>query len=135
MSPELRIDPREARPIWRQIEESILRWVASGAVAAGEAIPSVRDLARQLRINPATVAKAYQRLTEAGMLETRRGEGTFVAEAPPGLTRAQRKAQLVEAAGRLATVTTALGGTKSEAIEALETALRELERQRKEPRG
>jgi GntR family transcriptional regulator len=63
--------------------------VASGALRPGDPLPSVRDLAREQRINPNTVAKAYQRLAEAGVLESRRGEGTFVAERPPAMPQAQ----------------------------------------------
>ena len=53
MSPKLRIDTQDPRPIWRQIEEGITHWVATGALAAGAAVPSVRDMARELRVNPA----------------------------------------------------------------------------------
>ena len=62
----LSVDPRDARPIWRQIEDGMRRLVASGALPVGTAVPSVRELARELRINPATVSKAYQRLTADG---------------------------------------------------------------------
>ena len=55
-----------------------------------------------LRINPATVAKAYQRLTDAGVLTVRRGEGTYVADAPPAMSKAERARILSEAAGRYA---------------------------------
>lgn len=78
MERTLRVDPSDSTPIWSQIEEGVRRLVASGALAAGAAVPSVRELARELRVNPATVAKAYQRLCEAELLVVRRGEGTFV---------------------------------------------------------
>ena len=88
--PHLRIDPADATPIWSQIEEGLRRLVASGALAPGAAVPSVRDLARDLRINPATVAKAYQRLTEAGVLTVRRGDGTYVADSTAGDEQGER---------------------------------------------
>jgi len=122
----LRIDTSDPRPIWRQIEEGVTNQVASGALAAGDAVPSVRDLARELRVNPATVAKAYQRLSDAGLLETRRGDGTYVAEAPPELTRRQRRERMVEAARRLAAVAAALGADRAEAAAALEEAWKEV---------
>ena len=87
MPPTLHIDPRDARPIWRQIEEGVQHLVARGALPAGALVPSVRDLARELQVNPATVSKAYQRLTDAGVLAVRRGDGTYVSDAPPILTR------------------------------------------------
>lgn len=127
MAPTLRIDTRDPRPIWRQIEEGITRWVATGTLVAGAAVPSVRDMARELRVNPATVSKAYQRLVDGGLLETRRGEGTFVCEGPPELTRAERRQQLVEAATHLAAVAAALGATRAESVAALDAARARLE--------
>ena len=111
----LRIDPGDAIPIWRQIEEGVRRLVASGALPASGPVPSVRDLARELRVNPMTVSKAYQRLTEAGILEVRRGEGTFVAAAPPTLARGERSRALREAAARYVSVAATLSVTSDEA--------------------
>ena len=118
----LRIDPSDATPIWSQIEEGLRRLVASGALQPGIAVPSVRDLARDLRINPATVAKAYQRLTDAGILSVRRGDGTYVADSPPAMSRAERSRILREAATRYASLASTLGVSPEEAAEALTAA-------------
>ncbi len=118
----LRIDPTDATPIWSQIEEGVRRLVASGSLKPGAPVPSVRDLARDLRINPATVAKAYQRLTEAGVLAVRRGEGTYVAEAPPAMSRAERARILRESAGRYANLAATLGVTRDDAEETFRAA-------------
>jgi GntR family transcriptional regulator len=123
----LTIDQASATPIWRQIEEGIARLVAGGALVAGSAVPSVRELARELRINPATVAKAYRRLVDARLLTVRRGEGTFVAAAPPPMAGSERQRLLAEAASRLAVVGLTLGGNLDEAESALRRAWRELE--------
>ena len=120
----LRIDPSDASPIWSQIEEGVRRLVASGALAPGAAVPSVRDLARELRINPATVAKAYQRLTDAGVLTVRRGDGTYVADAPPAMGRVERSRILREAATRYASLAATLGVGQAEAAGALDAAWR-----------
>src|SRR2546426_12288675 len=96
----LHVDASDSTPIWSQIEEGLRRLVASGGLAPGAAVPSVRDLARELRINPATVAKAYQRLSEQGFLAVRRGEGTFVTERPPALGKTARRERLRDAAHR-----------------------------------
>jgi GntR family transcriptional regulator len=118
----LRIDPKDPAPIWSQIEEGVRRLVASGALAPGAAIPSVRDLARELNVNPATVAKAYQRLTEAGVLEVRRGDGTYVAQAPPPMSRSERSKILRDAATRYASLASTLGIDEDEAAKALVAA-------------
>jgi GntR family transcriptional regulator len=124
----LRIDPSDATPIWSQIDEGIRRLVASGALKPGAPVPSVRDLAKELRINPATVARAYQRLTDAGILAVRRGEGTYVAEHPPVMPRSERARILREAATRYASLAATLGIAREEAAEALDTAWRSLEK-------
>ena len=117
--PSLRIDPSDATPIWSQIEEGIRRLIASGALKPGAPVPSVRDLASELRINPATVAKGYQRLTEAGILTVRRGDGTYVADAPPSMSKAERARILREAATRYASLAATLGVDEGEAAEIL----------------
>ncbi len=119
----LHVDPRDAVPIWKQIEHGIRRLVASGALQPGAPVPSVRDLSRELRVNPNTVAKAYQRLAEAGVLAVRRGEGTYVADAPPAMPRAERHRALREGASRYASVAVTIGATGEEAVEELESAL------------
>ncbi len=119
----LHVDPKDAVPIWKQIEHGVRRLVASGALVAGAALPSVRDLSRELRVNPNTVAKAYQRLTDAGILAVKRGEGTYVAEAPPAMPRAERQRILREGASRYASVAVTIGATGEEAVDELESAL------------
>ena len=118
----LRIDPASATPIWSQIEEGVRRLVASGALKPGAVVPSVRELARDLRVNPATVAKAYQRLTDAGVLTVRRGDGTYVADAPPPMSRAERARILRDAAARYASLAATLGVDENEAARALADA-------------
>ncbi len=122
MPPLLRIDPRDARPIWRQIEEGVRHLVARGALPAGMLVPSVRDLARDLQVNPATVSKAYQRLTDAGVLAVRRGEGTFVAATPPPLEDARRNVRLLEEAVRYASLAVTLGAGREEAVATFDAA-------------
>jgi GntR family transcriptional regulator len=118
----LKIDPKDAVPIWKQIEEGVRRLAASGTLAPGSAVPSVRDLARELGVNPMTVSKAYQRLTEAGVLDVRRGAGTFVAAAPPGMTKSERIRLLCEAATRFVTAAAPLGVPVEEAVREVQAA-------------
>ena len=118
----IRIEPSDPTPIWSQIEEGLRRLVASGILPPGASVPSVRDLASELRINPATVARAYQRLTEAGVLTVRRGDGTYVAEKPPMMGKTERARILREAAVRYASLAAILGVTAEAAVEAVEAA-------------
>jgi len=123
---KLHVDPRDAVTIWKQLEDGVRRLVASGALLPGEVVPSVRELARDLRINPATAAKAYQRLTDAGILHVRRGEGTFVADAPPALGAKVRSKAITEAALRYASVAVTLGASEEETSETARTAYQQL---------
>ena len=121
-APRIRVDPTLPTPIWSQIEEAVRYLVASGALRPGDALPSVRDLAREQRINPNTVAKAYQRLVEAGILETRRGEGTFVAEHPPAMPAGEKARLLREGATRFSSLAVNLGATQAEAVATVQAA-------------
>jgi len=70
-------------PIYRQIVDQVRRLVAGGQLAPGDSLPSVREVAQQLTVNPMTVSKAYGLLEIEGLLERRRGIGMAVAERPP----------------------------------------------------
>lgn len=118
----LRIDPRDAVPVWKQIEEGVRRLVGAGSLRPGGVVPSVRDMARELRVNPMTVSKAYQRLADAGVLEVRRGEGTFVASGPPQMSRGEKTRTLREAASRYVAVSLTLAFSKDEATREVATA-------------
>ena len=107
-------------PIWKQIEDGVRRLVASGELPPEGPVASVRELAKTLRVNPATVARAYQRLTDAGLLVVRRGEGTFVAAAPPAMRAAERSRELDAVAARFAMVAASLGATQDEAEQSLD---------------
>jgi GntR family transcriptional regulator len=122
----LQIDPSDATPIWAQIEEGMRRLVASKALPPGAAVPSVRDLARDLSVNPATVAKAYHRLTDAGVFVVRRGEGTYVAASPAPLPRGERARVLKEGAARFASLAMTSGAPLDEARSELDSAWKAL---------
>lgn len=117
----LDVDPSAAAPIWRQIEDGVRRLVASGALPAGAAVPSVRELARALRVNPATVSKAYRRLTEAGLLTVRRGEGTFVTDLTVEERTAEQQRLLDRGASDYIQVATRIGADRASAVRAVES--------------
>ncbi len=71
-------DWNDQEPIYLQLKNLVLRQIVRGILPEGEAVPSVRQVAAQERINPITVSKAYQMLVDAELLEKRRGLGMFV---------------------------------------------------------
>ncbi|MDH3628912.1 MAG: GntR family transcriptional regulator [Acidobacteriota bacterium] len=77
---DLRIDPTDAVPIYAQVVDQIKALIASRALRPGDPMPSVRELAVNLRINRNTASKAYQTLEAEGILASRQGQGTVVAE-------------------------------------------------------
>lgn len=123
------INLSNAAPIWRQIEEGMRRMISLGTLSPGDAVPSVRDLAQQLRVNPNTVARAYQRLTDAGVFSVRRGEGTFVADAPAQLKKSERNETMRDAAARYAGTALSVGASIDEACAELEHAYERLTRE------
>jgi GntR family transcriptional regulator len=75
------VDPQwdESQPIYRQLRDRVVAMMLEGVLKEGEALPSVRQVATEYRLNPLTVLKAYQQLADEGLVEKRRGLGMFVA--------------------------------------------------------
>jgi GntR family transcriptional regulator len=78
----------ESQPIYRQLRDRVVAMMLEGTLQEGEALPSVRQVATEYRLNPLTVLKAYQALSDEGLVEKRRGLGMFVA---PGASTALMK--------------------------------------------
>ena len=76
----IHLNSRDPRPIYEQIMDNLRRLIVSGGIAPGERLPSVRELASQLAINPNTIQRAYRELENQGYLVTLPGKGTFAAE-------------------------------------------------------
>jgi len=76
----VQLNYRDAKPIYEQIKDGLRKLVVSKALSAGEKLPSVRELASQLAINPNTIQRAYRELENEGYIYTLVGKGTFVAE-------------------------------------------------------
>ena len=81
------VDPRSHTPMYQQIIDDIKTRIARGAMASGSKLPSIRELAMDITINPNTIAKAYQELEREGVIEVIRGKGTFVASSTPAEVR------------------------------------------------
>jgi GntR family transcriptional regulator len=94
-----RLDPANGLALYEQIVRQLKFAVASGALAPGQMIPSVRELAQRLAVNPNTVARAYRDLQADGILEALRGEGLRVAARAAKKCRDDRRALLAERLG------------------------------------
>jgi len=76
----IQISSGSGEPIYTQVAEQINEAIAKGELASGDKLPAVRKLAAELVINPNTVARAYSRLEQAGLVTTKTGSGTFVSD-------------------------------------------------------
>jgi len=87
----------DSQPIYRQLRDRVVAMILDGALKEGDALPSVRNVAAEYRVNPLTVLKGYQELVDAGIVETRRGLGMFVkADARDVLLKGEREKFLSE---------------------------------------
>jgi GntR family transcriptional regulator len=87
----------DAQPIYRQLRDRVVTMILEGVLADGDALPSVRTVAAEYRLNPLTVLKGYQELVDEGLVEKRRGRGMFVREgACKALMKDERQAFLHE---------------------------------------
>ena len=91
------LDPRSPTPLYAQIAGTIRVAVAAGELESGQTLPSVRQLAMRLRVNPATVVQAYRDLEAEGFVEMRQGAGTFIRD----VNQSRRSAELETRAGQI----------------------------------
>jgi GntR family transcriptional regulator len=94
---DLQIATGSSVPIYRQIMDGLRQAIASGGLALGDQLPSVRSLAERLLLNPNTVARAYGELAREGIIEPRHGRGVFVARRRQVYTKAERSRRLERA--------------------------------------
>ena len=120
------INPSDARPIYRQIMDEIRRALVVGTLAPEDPLPSVRQLAGELRINPNTVQQAYRELEREGVVHVKRGLGTFASDVA---SRREERAELARSvAARALREAHRHGLTADELIEAVHDAARDEQR-------
>lgn len=120
----LSIDPKSGVPFYRQIIEQVKFAIASGDLKAGDRLPTVRQLAVDLSVNPNTVIRAYRELEIESLLDTQQGSGTFVSENRPKIDALERQRMLDQILTELLARASGYGLTLDEVLEGL--------RQRKE---
>jgi GntR family transcriptional regulator len=87
----IHIDETDPRPLYQQIADEVRRAIVLGTVMPGDAIPSVRQLSSELRVNPTTVQQAFRELEREGLVYVRRGQGTYVRDVPTRVTRREQR--------------------------------------------
>ena len=135
MGLHLLIDPASATPIYAQVVDQVRTLVATGTLRQGDRLPSVRDLAVELRVNRNTAAKAYRMLETDGVLETRAGHGTFVANGGTRWSRAERRRRVEKLLSRAVVEASHLSVSATDVRSLLEHQLRALLEQRKDSRS
>jgi GntR family transcriptional regulator len=118
---DLKIDFRSELPIYTQIVEQIRRLVANRSLLPGDQLPTVRQLATDLRVNFNTVARAYRLLDEAGLISTQQGRGTYIWDASPpaGASAPLQRQALAELTRRYMEEAAQLGFSPGEALQSV----------------
>jgi GntR family transcriptional regulator len=124
------IDSASGVPVYRQLIDQVQGGLAAGSLKPGDQLPTVRQVAVDLTINPNTVLRAYRELEIRGVLDTQQGTGTFVAERKHA-ANGQRERQLEQLISDFAARAGAGGFTIEQLIEALTERLRETHKRRK----
>jgi GntR family transcriptional regulator len=116
---EFRLDLHSGVPVYRQIIDQVMGGIAAGALSAGHQLPTVRQVAVDLSINPNTVMRAYRELEIRGILETQQGTGTFISHQKVKRDEVERRRQLGQLAAEFVSRAGAAGFTLEELLEEL----------------
>jgi GntR family transcriptional regulator len=123
------VDSNSGMPAYRQIMDQIGYYIASGVLVADAQLPSIRQLAKELRVNPSTVIKAYSELEHERIIEMRQGQGAFVAANPRTASAADREALLRKLVQPVAVQALQLNASPAAAARALRDEMERLQRQ------
>jgi GntR family transcriptional regulator len=118
------VDAKHPTPIYIQLDQGIRAAIATGRLSVGTQLPTVRQLAVELRVNANTVARVYADLERAGVVETRRGVGTFVAARQPAPAKKGREPELRALAERWAAEAAARGFEGADVVRELARVVR-----------
>jgi GntR family transcriptional regulator len=120
----IRLDTASFVPIYEQIKSGIRGRIAGDVLKPGAALPSIRDLAADLLVNPNTVARAYRELEQEGVITTRQGKGCYVSDRPGSIVRAEKEAALGRIVARAVEEAVKLGYPDEEIRQAVEKGLK-----------
>ncbi|NOX59018.1 MAG: GntR family transcriptional regulator [Planctomycetes bacterium] len=129
------VDPSRSEAVYAQVMHEIRQRIARGLLNAGDRLPTVRDLAQTLVVNPNTVGKAYQLLESEGVISTRRGVGTFVADVSPKLSLSARRERVNELLDRLLTEAYHMGFNQDSLMDTIEKRMKSFQTSGSRRRG
>ena len=121
------INPHSGMPVYRQMIDQVKYYVASDALKAGDQLPSIRELAQSLAINPTTVVRVYTELEREGVIEMRHGKGAFVTATGRRMTASEREQTLRLLARHLAVEATQMGAPASQVLKVVREELADLQ--------
>ena len=121
------IDPKSGVPFYRQIIEQVKFAIANAELAPGDQLPTVRQLAVDLSINPNTVVRAYREMEIEGVLDTEQGSGTFVSSRPPRVGKAERRRKLDQILNEMLARAQGYGITLDDVLAGLEKRKKEIQ--------
>src|SRR6202051_1942528 len=133
VAPRFTIDLHSGMPVYRQLIDQVRSGMALGSLTAGDQLPTVRQMAVDLAINPNTVLRAYREFELGGLLETHQGTGTFVAKKKLERKDADRERQLTQLANEFAARSGAAGFTVDETLVPLSEVVSHRETKRTQP--
>jgi GntR family transcriptional regulator len=114
-----RLDSHSGVPVYRQLIDQVQASIAAGVLAVGDQLPTVRQVAVDLVINPNTVSRAYREMEIRGTLDTQQGSGTFIADKKIEYSKAERERQLSQLVGEFVSRAGSAGFTLDQLIKAL----------------
>jgi GntR family transcriptional regulator len=114
-----RLDPHSGVPVYRQLIDQVQGGISSGALATGDQLPTVRQVAVDLAINPNTVLRAYREMEIRGLLDTQQGTGTFIADHKVEFSKDERERKLAQLVNEFVSRAGAQGFTLKQLIRAL----------------
>ena len=128
-----RLDAHCGVPVYRQMIDQVLAAIATDRLRTGDQLPTVRQVAVDLAINPNTVMRAYREMEIRGILDTQQGAGTFIAEQQKAASSEERSRQLTQIAGEFVARAGSMGFTLAELMERLQQMHEDAEAKRRKP--
>lgn len=121
------INPHSGVPVYRQAMDQVKYYLASGSLKPGDQLPSIREMAQLLAVNPTTIVKTYSELEHAGIIEMRHGKGAFISVRANRVSDLDRHTTLRDLAKHLVVEGAQMGASSEEILQAVQEQIGELD--------